>query len=70
MQENLTMVRGRHTFKTGYMLQGREMAMQFPQTGIERMTFWLTAERHRRSHRCKATSKKARHGRSRAGEWD
>src|ERR1039458_7087215 len=40
-----------------------------PQTGLERMTFWLTAERRRRSHRCEPTSKKARHGRSRAGEW-
>src|ERR1019366_9855167 len=39
-----------------------------PQTGLERMTFWLTAERRRRSHRCEPTSKKARHGRSRAGE--
>src|SRR5450759_5759534 len=40
-----------------------------PQTGLERRTFWLTAERQRRSHRCKPTSKKARRGRSRAGEW-
>jgi len=33
------------------------------------MTFWLTAERQPRSHRGKPTSKKARRGRSRAGEW-
>lgn len=32
------------------------------------MTFWLTAERGR-SHRCEPTSKIARRGRSRAGEW-
>src|ERR1035437_9825361 len=39
------------------------------QTGLERMTFWLTAKRHRRGHRCEPTSKKARRGRSRAGAW-